>query len=297
MATYMAVGDDGMIVCRGAGCIGSQTSGITKHLRGVSRAGINRSNGSPLMLAVGDGGECVRLVGDGQWQSLSTGTSKGLKAVSFAPKTKIAWAVGDDGTIVKTTDGGSSFGIQTSNTSKNLRSVWAVDDQLAYVCGDAVEVWRTEDGGAHWTKIHWGKQVGGAGVGATIIDHGNFRSLHAVGDGVFVAGPDGGVIHSSNRGDNWSAKRLTSKNLRACWLGSDGFVIVVGADGAMYTNPPGAGSWTERDSGTSRHLNGVIRSGDSLVVVADEGEVLKSTDLGATWTKGTRGSKHLHAVA
>src|SRR6516225_11139719 len=70
------------------------------------RAGINRTNGSPLMLAVGDGGACVRLVGDGQWQSLSTGTSRGLKSVSFAPKTRTAWVVGDEGTILKTTDGG-----------------------------------------------------------------------------------------------------------------------------------------------------------------------------------------------
>ena len=60
----MAVGDDGTIVCKGDGCSGSQTSGTTKHLREVARTGINRTNGSPLMLAVGDGGACVRLVGD-----------------------------------------------------------------------------------------------------------------------------------------------------------------------------------------------------------------------------------------
>ena len=52
------------------------------------------------MLAVGDGGVCVRLVGDGQWQVLSTGTSRGLKSVSFAPTTRTAWVVGDEGTIV-----------------------------------------------------------------------------------------------------------------------------------------------------------------------------------------------------
>jgi photosystem II stability/assembly factor-like uncharacterized protein len=298
MATYMAVGDDGMILCKGDGCSGSQTSGSTKHLRGVARAGINRTNGSALMLAVGDGGVCLRLVGDGQWQSLSTGTSRGLKSVSFAPKTRTAWLVGDEGTILKTTDGGSSFGVQTSNTSKNLRSVWAVDENLAYTCGDSVEVWRTEDGGSRWEKIHHGKPLGGPGTGTTIIDHGAFFSIHAVADKVMAVGRDGGVIASHNRGDNWSAKRLTpQKKLRSGWLGDDGFAVAVGDDGALFTNPPGDASWTQRDSGTSRDLNGVIRSGSSLVVVGDEGEILRSADMGATWTKGTRGSKHLNAVA
>jgi photosystem II stability/assembly factor-like uncharacterized protein len=64
--------------------------------------------------------------------------------------------------------------------------------------------------------------------------------------------------------------------------------MAVGDDGALFTNPPGDASWTQRDSGTSRDLNGVIRSGSSLVVVGDEG---------ATWAKGARGSKHLNAVA
>ncbi len=298
MATYMAVGDDGTIVCKGDGCSGGQTSGTSKHLRGVARAGINRTNGSPLMLAVGDGGACVRLVGDGQWQSLSTGMSRGLKSVSFAPKTRTAWMVGDEGTILKTTDGGSSFGVQTSNTSKNLRSVWAVDVQLAYACGDSVEVWRTEDGGANWMMIHHGKPFGGPGTGTTIIDDGTFFSVHAVANKVMAVGRYGGVIASHNRGDNWSAKRLTPQTkLRAGWLGEDGFAVAVGDDGALFTNPPGDASWTQRDSGTSRDLNGVIRSGSSIVVVGDEGEVLHSTDEGATWTKGTRGSKHLNAVA
>jgi photosystem II stability/assembly factor-like uncharacterized protein len=298
MATYMGVGDDGRIVCNGDGCSGDQTSGTTKHLRGVARAGINRTNGSPLMLAVGDGGACVRLVGDGQWQSLSTGTSRGLKSVSFAPKTRTARVVGDEGTILKTTNGGSSFGIQTSNTSKNLCSVWAVDEELAYACGDSVEVWRTDDGGANWINIHHGKPFGGPGTGSTIITRGTFLSAHAFAEKVMIVGRDGSVIASHNRGDNWSAKRLTpKKKLRAGWLGEDGFAIAVGDDGVIFVNPPGDESWSERDSGTSRDLNGVIRSSDSIVVVGDEGEILHSTDLGATWSKGTRGSKHLNAVA
>jgi photosystem II stability/assembly factor-like uncharacterized protein len=112
-----------------------------------------------------------------------------------------------------------------------------------------------------------------------------------------VMGWNGAVLLSGNRGATWKARRITSKQLRAGWLGDDGFAIVVGADGVMLTNPPGLADWTERDSGTSRDLNGVIRSGNSLVVVGDEGEILGSTDMGATWTKGTRGSKHLNAVA
>ena len=297
MATYMAVGDDGTIVCKGDGCSGGQTSGTGKHLLGVARAGINRTNGSPLMLTVGDDGTCLRFVGDGEWQSLSTGTSRDLNAVSFAPKTRVAWVIGDDGTILKTTDGGSSFGVQTSNTSKHLHSVWAVDQQLVYACGDAVEVWRTEDGGSTWTQIHRGVPLGSAGVGTTSIERGNFLAVHAVGDKVMVVGWNGAVLLSSNRGASWKARRITSKQLRAGWLGDDGFAIVVGADGVMFTNPPGLTDWTERDPGTSRDLNGVIRAGSSLVVVGDEGEVLQSTDEGATWTKGTRGSKHLNAVA
>jgi photosystem II stability/assembly factor-like uncharacterized protein len=297
MSTYMAVGDDGTILCKGDGCTGGQTSGSSKHLLGVARAGINRTSGSPLILAVGDDGTCLRLVGDGQWQSLSTNTSRDLNAVSFVHGTRIAWLVGDDGTILKTTDGGSSFGVQTSNTTKHLHGVWAVDQNLAYACGDAVEVWRTENGGANWIQIHHGIPVGGAGKGTTSITKGNFLGVHAVGDKVMVVGWGGAVLLSGNRGNHWKAAQITSHNLHAGWLGDDGFAIVVGGSGAMLTNPPGPDDWVVRNPGTTRDLNGVIRAGNSLVVGGDEGEVLGSADLGATWTTSKHGSKHLNAVA
>ena len=106
MTTDMAVGDDGTIACKGDGCSGTQNSGTGKHLLGVARAGINRTNGSSLMLAVGDDGTCLRFASDGEWQSLSTNTSRDLNAVSFAPKTRVAWLVGDDGFILVVSDDG-----------------------------------------------------------------------------------------------------------------------------------------------------------------------------------------------
>ena len=122
MATYMAVGDDGTIVCKGDGGIGDQTSGTAKHLRGVARVGINRTNGAPLTLAVGDGGVYVRLVGDGQWQILSTGTSRGLKSVSFAAKTRTAWVAGDEGEVLRSADEGATWAKGTRG-SKHLNAV------------------------------------------------------------------------------------------------------------------------------------------------------------------------------
>ena len=147
----------------------------------------------------------------------------GVRYLTLTHNANTGWAVGTGfnsptSSILKTTNGGSSFGVQTSNTSKNLRSVWAVDEQLAYACGDSVEVWRTEDGGSTWEKIHHGKPIGGPGTGTTIIDHGTFFSIHAVANKVMAVGRDGSVIASHNRGDNWSAKRLTpQKKLRAGW--------------------------------------------------------------------------------
>ena len=97
MASYLAVGDSGRILCAGSNCSGAQKSNVGVQLRGVSRSSFFLRKKLPLRLAVGENGTVLRMGSGGTWVKLDSDTSKHLNAVSVVPGKAVAWAVGDDG--------------------------------------------------------------------------------------------------------------------------------------------------------------------------------------------------------
>ena len=66
MATYLAVGDAGRILCEGADCSGAQDSGTDEILFGAARSSFTFSNGVPLRLVVGEDGTILRMRSEGR---------------------------------------------------------------------------------------------------------------------------------------------------------------------------------------------------------------------------------------
>jgi hypothetical protein len=118
---------------------------------------------------------------------------------------------------------------------------------------------------------------------------------------MIAVGNNGGVIFWNG---SWFGFRLGHKNLRTV-AQVPGLVVTAGDDGAIYTSH-GAPNFNPRDSGTGKSLSGILLLPESRVddeirppralIVGDDGCLLSSVDGGATWSRSTRGSKHLHAV-
>lgn len=89
--------------------------------------------------------------GGSTWESVVTGVTSGLTAVS-SPSPAVCWVVGRDGVVLRTTDG-RNFSRVTFPEITDLSAVEAADGQLATVTTRDGRMFRTSDGGATWEGV------------------------------------------------------------------------------------------------------------------------------------------------
>jgi photosystem II stability/assembly factor-like uncharacterized protein len=292
MATYLAVGDAGRILCDGADCSGAQDSGTDEVLRGAARSSFTFSNGVPLRLVVGENGTILRMRSEGRWRKLSSGTTRDLNDVSIAPGTDVAWAVGDEGTILKSSDAGQTWGVQSIfGISLHLNAVHAVNKEVVWAAGDHGKILRTTDGGGDWQTAHWGTH---GEVALFTAKH--LRSIVGFDADRFAAvGDDGVYLKGKQRGD---FDLQTPSTVDFTGLAISGTLKAISADdGLVMISDQDFAGWRAHDTGTSQNLNGIIIVGNRITAVGNNGTIVVSPDRGATWTVKSRGSKHLWGVA
>lgn len=116
----------------------TQTSGVTKALRGVHFIDANRG------WVVGDTGTILKTVNGGSsWSTLTSGVTQNLRAVHFIDSS-IGYAVGENGTILATSNGGTTWAAQTSGTINHLNGVW-FSGATGYVVGDGGIILKMKD--------------------------------------------------------------------------------------------------------------------------------------------------------
>jgi photosystem II stability/assembly factor-like uncharacterized protein len=293
MATYLAVGDAGRILCDGTGCSGAQDSGTDEVLFGAARSSFTFSNGVLLRLVVGEDGTILRMRAGGRWRQFSSGTTRNLNDVSIAPGTGVAWAVGDEGTILKSSDAGANWGFQAGPNDFHLRAVHALSEEIAWAAGDHAIVLLTTDGGVTWKRPK-GPSIFSGGASSVSTKH--LKSIFGLDHNRALAVGDDGTYLECNVVKVWQFQKLTSKDLTGI-ADRHGFITAVtGTDGLIRTREPG-GNWKTRNTETSKNLHGIVINGDRIIAVGDDGLILISPDRGATWIHKTRGTKHLHGVA
>jgi photosystem II stability/assembly factor-like uncharacterized protein len=94
-----------------------------------------------------------------QWSPASSGTTNDLRGV-FLLDSGVGYAVGDTGTILKSTDAGATWSALTSGTTQNLYDVYFFDEAEGVAVGDGGTIRRTTDGGANWATITSGVRDG-----------------------------------------------------------------------------------------------------------------------------------------
>ena len=230
---------------------------------------------------------------------------------------KTAYVVGEAGKILKTTDGGESWIELSSGTLVTLRDVHAFDANTVVICGSSGVYMKTTDGGETWNTIDIGTterlrrlyfvnsttgwMVGSGGVIYKTTNGGNdwieqisttTISLYGVHfldkNNGWVVGNDDILLKTSDGGSTWNqvdivtGEDLTSivfKDSQTGWITADDNVLLATTDGGA--------SWVNQNivlADIGDDLNDITIIGNTILAVADDHQMIRSEDLGLSWT-------------
>lgn len=209
-------------------------------------------------------------------------------------------AVGNGGQIYRastTMATGSPSDINTVEASGTFADLYSVTNNY---------------GGYNYTNssdLVWSIAVGTSG---TILE--NYRTFTVTGNS--TSRTNGSVLTSSSwtKPVSGTTNDLNGVATNATKFATEGALatawIIVGNNGTILTassaEGSGPGSWTARDSNTTRNLRAVNEALNRWVAVGDAGTIITSTDNGATWTSplsnpadgsGGIGSRNLYGIA
>jgi len=256
---------------------------------------------SPLQAVAHAGGRLVAVGGRGHilisddqgvsWTQMPVPVSSDLTAVSFADA-EYGWAVGHDGVVLATRDGGlhwekqmdgkeagrlmaQSYNDQEARqyeadgADKPFLDVWFADRDHGYAVGAFNLIFKTEDGGRVWRPLFDRTE--------------NPQRLHLyairpVGDHLFIAGEGGLLLKSKPGTDDFKAVKLPYDG-SLFGLCSDGHGLVIfGLRGNLFRSADLGASWSKVETNERSALVGAAEGDGRLLVVAQSGALLSSTD-------------------
>ena len=241
-------------------------------LLGVARAGSR-------IVAVGEYGDIV-LSDDGgkTWrQAKKVPTIVTLTDVFFIDD-KTGWAVGHDTLILQTTDGGETWVKQWGGgASENaLLSVFFKDANHGWAIGAFNYTAETTDGGKTWVERKTLMPPPAEGSGP--------KKPEVPAEGTV----DPTVIKTPAAGeDPYAAATGDENHLNQIFAGPDANTIFVAAEaGAVYRSLDGGTTWSKTLTGyVGSFWGGLTAKDGSVYVTGMRGNIWRSTDKGATFTK------------
>jgi photosystem II stability/assembly factor-like uncharacterized protein len=219
------------------------------------------------------------------WRAQSSGTSKGLSAVSFVDANH-GWAVGDDATILATSDGGEHWTHQIAPVAGFLRGLTFVNIHHGWAVGGAADfngprtVLETVDGGLTWNV----RLASGSGV---------LMAVAAIGtDRAWTAGdiePPGSetILRTANGGATWTAQPVDM------FSGVDDIFFVdalhgwlVGHEADLLATSDGGLTWTSLGQILpDHHFFDALYFADTTRGWAAGDGIMATSDGGASWVE------------
>lgn len=262
------------------------------------------------LLAAGERGVIIYSDDGGHsWLQAKTPTSASLTAMRFVGD-KLGWAVGHMGIVLHSEDGGQTWVKQLDGVEAARRSLEAaraggderairdaerlvadgpdkpffdicfVDERTGFIVGAYGLMFRTEDGGKTWTP--WQSRVAAA----------NPRALHlygmrAQGDALFVAGEQGLLLRSDDRGEHFQAlKSPYAGSWFGLLAGRDGDLLVYGLRGNAYYSADRGRSWKQAASEGTATISAAVQMQDGRIALVNQaGSVLLSGDGGRSFSR------------
>lgn len=246
------------------------------------------------------------------WTQAEVPVSSDLTALYFSSAQQ-GWAVGHEGVVLHTTNGGATWTKQldgkeaasllvkhygkpanaddskakrlqldaetfaAQGADKPFLDVWFEDEKRGFAVGAYNLILRTEDGGQSW--VPWLDRVD------------NPKGLHlyairpAAGT-LFIAGEQGLVLKYDRVQRRFTQVDLPYQGTLFGVTGTADLVLVYGLRGNAYRSNDCGTSWTKVDTGVTTGLaGGLVRSDGSIVLVSQAGQVLLSSDNGASFSR------------
>jgi photosystem II stability/assembly factor-like uncharacterized protein len=232
--------------------------------------------GPGQLLAVGDPPGIFRSVNGGAtWTAVANPSTARLRDIEVVTGTMLG-AVGDGGQVLRSPDGGLTWSLVGSAGSTVMEQLW-LDASNGYVTGPHL-VRRTGDGGATWSPV----------PGITEPSFESFNEAFATDPQHLFILSDFHLYRSVNGGTSWSTVFLPGSFAYAgntVVLGPQHFITVTNLEGAeIFETVNGGDAWTRLTFGTAPGFLDLDRlPGGTLITVADNGDIYRSTDDGAHW--------------
>lgn len=195
------------------------------------------------------------------------------------------FSVGDLGRVIRSTDGGGTWSLLASPAASNLVDQWWVSLATGYVVGPSC-VRRTTDGGGSWAAI---PNVNDSGV----FLPGDIQFLDALNGWILL---DFDTYRTTNGGATWAHLPMPFGQSpiyqeEALLLGTQTRLVATEGEGADIWKTTDDGlTWTRPFShpGT-RGVTDLLRlPGGAIIATSTDGDLLRSTDAGATWADFTQ---------
>lgn len=262
------------------------------------------------MVVAGQRGHVLTSDDGATWKQAHVPVSSDLTALSF-PSPREGWAVGHEGVILHTSDGGESWTRQldgkqaatlilqrygtpghpvdvdaqrlkkdaeafaAQGADKPFLDVWFEDDKKGFAIGAFNLILRTEDGGKTWTP--WLDR----------IDNPKGLHLYAMrpaGGSVFIVGEQGLVLKLDHARQRFANVPIPYQGTLFGVVGTPTATVVFGLRGNAWRSADSGFSWRRIDTGVNAGLaSGLVRPDGAIVLVSQAGEVLLSTDDGASF--------------
>ncbi|MFO7787366.1 MAG: YCF48-related protein [Halospina sp.] len=166
-----------------------------------------------------------------------------------------------------------------------MLDVWFRDADYGIAIGAYNLVYRTQDGGETWQAA------------SDRIDNPDRFHLNEItqveGGDLYIAGESGFVYRSTDDGRTWETLEPGYPGSFFGVVGTgDGGVLAYGLRGNVYRSENGD-EWNSVDSGTDRTLNaGDVNADGEVVIVANDGAVIYSSDGGQSFSEHVRPARH-----
>jgi photosystem II stability/assembly factor-like uncharacterized protein len=271
-------------------------------MQGVARAGTR-------LVAVGQRGHVVVSDDNGaSWKQSRVPVSSDLVAVFFVDE-RNGWAVGHDGVVLRSSDAGETWTLQLDGRKANELQVAAMQRKvasdpaseeakrlLAEAQRDAeqgpdkpfLDVWfaNAENGfvvGAYNLIVHTtdGGKTWESWFDRT--DNPKFFNLYAirpVAGALFIAGESGTVLKLDRERQRFVALATPYKGSFFGVADAQGAVLVFGLRGNIFRSDDGGAQWTKVDGGLAASVVAATRIASGTTLLADAGGRIIATDDG-----------------
>jgi len=221
-------------------------------------------------------GEIYKSSDSGEsWYSKIQGTREKLYSISMVNR-DFGITVGGNGTILNTHNGGATWEIKYSGTDKYLFSVVCIDTLDALASGENGLIIKTTDGGESWIPKNSGVSIS--------INH-----LEMLDQNIGMAIGYGTFLKTTDRGESWESQVISNMSF---WVSEymDSSNLFIGGSipnsyGYILRSQNAGVSWDTVYQALYKFPRSMCRLGEqSLIVTASDGLIIKSTDLGNSWT-------------